>query len=225
MEPSEIERPSPLEQGDEREALLETFAQLKDDGLIKRMPKKSLTVEQLREKLLEFAEGGGGGPSAPSPPRSPKKAVSKKTKKPSSPLSRNIDADALVVEAGRKEREGGSKSTIRMVHSLYYGGLEAGSALASTAGYPEFEHLGKVAEANSKAIDPLLDEVAKELGVGELELPPPVQLALITGVMAGSCFISAHPELPPPVHGASRVLGGFLCLNLAAAGKQPAREG
>lgn len=204
LSPSTARRPDP-EDMDEREVLLEQFQTLKDEGRIKRMPKSNVPVERLRAKLAELYGEGDGGVGDESAPPSPKVKAKRSSPKKKA-VAVNIEDEPMV------------KSDPGLFHSIYYESLESVAELADYAGVPELQHLGTTAKANQKTLNPLLDKVSAELGIrGGVELPPAVQLALCTGLMAGACYVNARPDIPKTAKGGIMVTGRFMSLNLAAS--------
>lgn len=230
----------------ERQRIFARIREMQEAGLRIRKPKETLALDKLRERLAEFETQFGKmerqpprpkpkararpkpkpKPKAPAPAK-PKAAPAQKPKAPPKAVIRDDDdytSDEDNVPGPTIKAIKGSKPVF---HTLYYSGLAAGGKIAGKLGRPEFDHLGTVAKANEAVLDPVLSEIAKDLGLGDgLPLPAEARLAMMTGCMAAACFTNSRPDdVPEPVLAAVELGGAFFMLNLAASAPgSPARK-
>jgi len=213
---SRVARPSP-DEARKRAAIFAEIDRLKKEGHVIRRPNAALTLDKLEARLAEIKANiqpvivvtEAPPPKKISPVSSKPKAV-KISKKVVDPNDYSSDEPTRKAHQGMKP----------MIHTMYYSALAGAGAVAGNFGFKEFSDVGRVAKQNDAIIDPILDDLAKEWGLGGLGdggLGPEATLALITGTMAAHCYLAAHPTEMEPVRGAVEIAAAVFSLNLGVS--------
>jgi hypothetical protein len=213
FEESAALRPTP-EEALRRAAIAKELDALAAGGAFFRMPRPDTPLPELEKRLAELKERAK---KAAEKPKAKPKAKAKPKDKPKDKDDDKDDGLDYPPESPRPRLLPHQRGKTPL-HMMYYAGVTvAGRALEYSTGVEEMGNLGQVARANQPAIDPVLDELAADWGLGSGAWPPEVTLALMTGTMAASCYVAATPE--SPLRSVVELAGVACSLNLAAAAK------
>lgn len=166
-----------------------------------RMPKRAQPVAALQKRLHDIRAGFIKKNNQPRPP--PKKEPVKQQP----PRQRHPKAGPKRQRHKPKEDEHMTQGVnpltntdMTWFHTAIYGGCALIGTGAEFAGVDELSDYGDNVWANKTVLNPVISEVAKELGIeGNVPIPAPVQLVMILAGTAAGTYLSKHPENPMTV--------------------------
>lgn len=221
----------------QRDAIFDKLNALRDRGAKFRLPKYKQPVAALQKRLDDITKGFEASKKAAAskaPPSSGSGSGSRQVKTepkakpaPASPKTKRVrhrpqeDSDYTSVKAAPKA----ASNDMSWVHAAVYGGCNLIGTGATFVDMHELSDFGDNVWANKDAFNPVISEVAKELGIdGDMPIPAPVQLVMMLVGTAGGTYLAKHPENPATLP-TLMALQGFLHITVAAGGKKkPAKE-
>lgn len=203
-----------------REEVFLALDELKKKGAKFRLPKRNQPVKALQKRLQEIRGEFAKSKKAPAP--TPVADKPKAANKPKDPPANEQPRRVRHRPTPDDEHKSAADAEVPMtwLHAAVYGGANLLGTAATFAELEELEDYGDNVWSNRAAFNPVITEVAKELGIDmDMPVPATVKLSMMLVGTAAGTYLIKHPENPAAMP-TLMALRGFMQVTIVAGEKK-----